>query len=64
MKYKVKFVWHSGDEENKEEIFVFKRLDKKNKYWQINDEIYIDSLFSAEIPLVKELDPCPEWEDY
>lgn len=63
IKYTVR-VYFQGEEFDEDQLFTFKNLDKKKKYWQINDEIYIDSLFSHEIPLVKEADPCPDWEDY
>lgn len=66
LNYKIKL------DENSYQNIEIKKIDSRNRILEIGTiytdgitkEVFIDSLFSSEIPLVKEADPCPDWENY
>ncbi|MCP2025471.1 hypothetical protein L1276_000611 [Flavobacterium sp. HSC-32F16] len=57
--YKLIYKYNSEKPENSDSILKIQPLDKKQKFWKINNDLYIDSVFVSTIKTVKEL-PCDD----
>lgn len=57
--YRLIYKYNSEKPENSDSILKIRPLDKNQKFWKINNDLYIDSVFVNTIKTVKEL-PCDE----
>lgn len=57
--YRLIYKYNLEKPENSDSILKIQPLDKKQKFWKINNDLYIDSVFVSTIKTIKEL-PCDE----
>ncbi|WP_144283277.1 hypothetical protein [Chryseobacterium echinoideorum] len=59
--FRTKYKYNNETPETNDSLITFQQLDKNKKFWKINGEIFIDSLYINTIPHSKQ--PCKECYD-
>lgn len=57
--FKTKYKYNGEVPETEDSLLIFKKLDKNQKFFKINNQIFVDSIYAKSLRIVKEL-PCDD----